>query len=109
ESRPVRHVGFATIEQSTATATLCLEVARALAAEDRYDVGLIDAYPDSVPLETQLQIPPPTLRWPPGRSHLGCGWFLARAGYRTPAGGALPIGTYRGSANPRRGSTFSFC
>ncbi len=40
---------FATIEPSTATATLCLEVARALAAEDRYDVGLIDAYPDSVP------------------------------------------------------------
>ncbi len=60
ESRPVRHVGLATIEPSTATATLCLEVARALAAEDRCDVGLIDAYPDSVPLETQLQIPSPT-------------------------------------------------
>jgi len=59
ESRPVRHVGFATIEPSTATTTLCLEVARALAAEGRYDVGLIDAHPDSVPLETQLQIPPP--------------------------------------------------
>ena len=67
ESRPVRHVGLATIEPSTATATLCLEVARALAAEDRYDVGLIDAYPDSVPLETQLQIPPPNpavATWP---------------------------------------------
>ena len=59
ESRPVRHVGFATIEPSTATTTLCLEVARALAAEGRYDVGLIDAHPDSVPLETQLQIPSP--------------------------------------------------
>jgi len=59
ESRPVRHVGFATIEPSTATTTLCLEVARALAAESRYDVGLIDAHPDSVPLETQLQIPSP--------------------------------------------------
>ena len=67
ESRPVRHVGLATIEPSTATATLCLEVARALAAEDRYDVGLIDAYPDSVPLETQLQIPSPNpavATWP---------------------------------------------
>ncbi len=67
ESRPVRHVGLATIEPSTATATLCLEVARALAAEDRYDVGLIDAYPDSVPLQTQLQIPSPNpavATWP---------------------------------------------
>jgi Mrp family chromosome partitioning ATPase len=61
ESVPVRHVGFATVEASTATATLCLEVARTLAEEDRYDVGLIDAnaHPDSVPLQTQLQIPSP--------------------------------------------------
>jgi Mrp family chromosome partitioning ATPase len=67
ESRPVRHVGLASVEASTATATLCLEVARALAAEDRYDVGLIDAHPDSVPLETQLQIPSPNpavATWP---------------------------------------------
>jgi len=67
ESRPVRHVGFATIEPATATATLCLEIARALAAEDRYDVGLIDANPDSFPLQTQLQIPPPNraeATWP---------------------------------------------
>jgi len=63
ESRPV----FATIEPATATATLCLEIARALAAEDRYDVGLIDANPDSFPLQTQLQIPPPNraeATWP---------------------------------------------
>ncbi len=53
ESKPVRHVGFATVEASTETATLCLEVAGALAEESRYDVGLIDAYPDSVPLETR--------------------------------------------------------
>jgi hypothetical protein len=59
ESKPVRHVGFATVEASTETATLCLEVAAALAEESRYDVGLIDAYPDSVPLETKLQIPSP--------------------------------------------------
>ncbi|HYW37405.1 MAG TPA: hypothetical protein VE957_04765 [Terriglobales bacterium] len=59
ESKPVRHVGFATVEAATATATLCLEVAKALAEEDRYDVGLIDAHPDSVLLQTQLQIPSP--------------------------------------------------
>ena len=69
ESKPVRHVGFATVEASTATATLCLEVAKALAEEDRYDVGLIDAHPDSVPLQTQLQIPFPNraeATWPIG-------------------------------------------
>jgi hypothetical protein len=60
ESKPVRHVGFATVEASTETATLCLEVAAALAEESKYDIGLIDAYPDSVPLETKLQIPPPS-------------------------------------------------
>jgi len=59
ESKPVRHVGFATVEASTETATLCLEVAGALAEESRYDVGLIDAYPDSALLETKLQIPSP--------------------------------------------------
>ena len=67
ESKPVRHVGFATVEASTETATLCLEVAGVLAEESRYDVGLIDAYPDSVPLETKLQIPSPNpaeATWP---------------------------------------------
>ncbi len=67
ESRPVRHVGFAPVEASTATATLCIEVARALAEEDRYDVGLIDARPDSIPLQNQLQIPSPNrteATWP---------------------------------------------
>jgi hypothetical protein len=59
ESKPVRHVGFATVEASTETAKLCLEVAGALAEESKYDIGLIDAYPDSVPLETKLQIPSP--------------------------------------------------
>ena len=57
ESRRVRHVGFATVEASTATATLCFEIAAALAKEGRYDVGLIDAHPDSVLLQTELQIP----------------------------------------------------
>ncbi len=57
ESKAVRHVGFAAIEASTATATLCLQVVQALAAEDRYKVGLIDANLDSVTLQTQLRIP----------------------------------------------------
>jgi hypothetical protein len=57
ESKPVRHVGFVAIEASTETATLCLDVASALAEADSYDVGLIDAHPDSVPLQTKLQIP----------------------------------------------------
>lgn len=57
ESVPVRHVGFSSIEAATDTATLCLEVARALAAEERYDVGLIDAHSDSVRLQTHLRIP----------------------------------------------------
>jgi hypothetical protein len=67
ESKPVRHVGFVAIEASTQTAALCLEVARVLAEEDRYDVGLIDAHSDSVPLQTKLQIPSPNraeASWP---------------------------------------------
>ncbi|MGB9205506.1 MAG: hypothetical protein WCB94_16230 [Terriglobales bacterium] len=61
ESGPVRHVGFAAAEASTATAALCLEVAKTLAEEDRYDVGLIDAnaHGDSAPLHAQLQIASP--------------------------------------------------
>ena len=43
ESDAVRHVGFAAIEASAATASLCLDVALALAEEDRYKVGLVDA------------------------------------------------------------------
>jgi Mrp family chromosome partitioning ATPase len=58
ESKPVRHVGFATVETSTATAALCLEVAQVLAEEGRYDIGLIDANPGSVTLQTELQIQP---------------------------------------------------
>ncbi|MGO9402698.1 MAG: hypothetical protein ACLPVW_04410 [Terriglobales bacterium] len=60
ESKPVRHVGFAAVEPSTETAALCLEAAKALAEEGRYEVGLIDARSDAVPLQTQLQIPSPS-------------------------------------------------
>jgi hypothetical protein len=58
EANPVRHVGFVTVETSTETAPLCLDVAKALAGEGRYDVGLIDANPDSAPLQGKLHIPP---------------------------------------------------
>lgn len=67
ESGLVRHVGFASVEASTQTAPLCLEVAGALAEEGRYDVGLIDASFQSVPLEQQLRIPVPVqgkVPWP---------------------------------------------
>lgn len=57
ESGPVRHVGFSSVEASTETATLCLAVAKALAAGERYDVGLIDAHSDPVRLQNHLQIP----------------------------------------------------
>ena len=69
ESGLVRHVGFAPVEASTATATLCHDVAKALAEEGGYDVGLIDTHSDSVLLQTQLQIPSPThalTTWPMG-------------------------------------------
>jgi len=86
ESRPVRHVGFASVEASTANATLCQEVAKTLAEEDRYDVGLIDAHPDSVPLETQLQIPSPNhapTTWPIGPRL----WMVPRQGWLQDACG----------------------
>jgi Mrp family chromosome partitioning ATPase len=86
ESRPARHVGFAPVEASTAIATLCLEVARALAEEDRYDVGLIDAHSDSVPLETQLQIPSPNCAeatWPIAPRL----WMVPRQSWLPDAGG----------------------
>lgn len=67
ESGPVRYVGFAGSEPSTETAQLCLEVARVLAEEGRYDVGLVDASPGTVPLQTQLDVAPtlrPETTWP---------------------------------------------
>jgi hypothetical protein len=59
ESTLVRHVGFVTADSSTESAALCLDVARCLAAENIYDVGLIDARPDSAPLQSRLQVPSP--------------------------------------------------
>jgi hypothetical protein len=59
ESTLVRHVGFVTADSTTENAALCLDVARCLAAENIYDVGLIDTRPDSAPLQSRLQIPSP--------------------------------------------------
>ena len=90
DSAPVRYVGFAASEPSTETAQLCLEAARVLAQEGRYDVGLIDANPDAVPLQTQLEVAPtvrPEATWPiaprlwlvPRQS-----WLPASPGQRIP-------------------------
>jgi hypothetical protein len=59
ESDLVRHVGFVTIEPSTETALLCLEVARAVATGGLYDVGLIDAHPGSSTLQSELHLQSP--------------------------------------------------
>jgi hypothetical protein len=86
ESTPVRHVGFAAVESSTETATLCLEVARVLAGDNRYDVGLIDAHTDSVRLQTQLQIPSPNraeAAWPVAPRL----WMVPRQSWLPDAGG----------------------
>lgn len=63
----VRNVVFASAEPSMPTASLCLDVARALAEEGKYDVGLIDASSETIPLQEQLdiQVPmPATVKWP---------------------------------------------
>ena len=88
ESGPVRHVGFAAVEALAPTSVLCLEVAKALAEEGRYDVGLIDAYPDSAPLQTQLQIPSP--------SRAEANWPIAPRLWMVPRQSWLP------DANPHR-------
>jgi hypothetical protein len=59
DSALVRHVGFVTVDDSTESAALCLDVAKALAAENAHDVGLIDARPDAASLQARLQIPSP--------------------------------------------------
>jgi hypothetical protein len=86
EAEPVRHVGFAAIEAGAPTSALCLEVAKALAEEDRYDVGLIDAYPDSVPLQAQLQIASPSraeANWPIAQRL----WMVPRQSWLPEVGG----------------------
>jgi hypothetical protein len=86
ESAVVRHVGFAPVDAATKTADLCLDVARALAEEDKYDIGLIDAHTDPVLLQSQLQIAPPNLpltTWPMGQRL----WMVPRQSWMADAGG----------------------
>ena len=86
QSAPAHHVGFATVEASTETAKLCLDLARAVADQDRYDVGLIDAHPDASPLQTRLHIPAPTraeTTWPLGRRL----WMVPRQSWLPESGG----------------------
>ncbi|MFZ3264695.1 MAG: hypothetical protein WA172_11905, partial [Terriglobales bacterium] len=67
EAGLVRNVGFAPTEESMQMAPLCLDVARVLAAQGNYHVGLIDAGFDPFPLHEQLQIPAPSpskVTWP---------------------------------------------
>jgi hypothetical protein len=83
-SSPVRHVAFAPVEGSTSTAMLCLDVARALAAEDSYDIGLIDAQTESVPLQMELEIAPPI--------HGEATWPIAPRLWMVPRESWLPDG-----------------
>lgn len=77
ESAPVRHIGVTAAEDSAEIAHLCFDVAQVLAEEGTHDIGLIDASPASLPLETQLGIAPATTTDPawPVAPHL---WFVPR-------------------------------
>jgi len=56
DAAPVRHVGFAPVDSVGQTARLCLDVAKALSGDGRYEVGLIDAGVGEAPLPTQLRL-----------------------------------------------------
>jgi hypothetical protein len=55
----VRHVGFAPVEPSQATAKLCLDLATFLSADGKYDVGLIEAGGGEFTLGAQINGPIP--------------------------------------------------
>jgi hypothetical protein len=59
EAGLVRNVGFTPIEESAQTAPMCIDLAKALASEGKFDVGLIDASADAVPLQRRLQVDAP--------------------------------------------------
>lgn len=56
ESELVRNVAFTPVEASAQTAPMCIDLAKALASEGKYDVGLIDASGDAVTLQRRLQV-----------------------------------------------------
>jgi hypothetical protein len=78
----VRHVGFVTVDDSTEIATLCLDVARTLAEQNAFDVGLIDARPDSASLQAKLQIPSP--------KHVEGSWLISPRLWMVPRQSWLP-------------------
>lgn len=59
ESAPVRHIGLINAADSPETGHLCFDIARVMADDGRYDIGLIDANPFTVPLEIQLDFASP--------------------------------------------------
>jgi hypothetical protein len=60
ETGPLRHIGFTAADTPTAIASLCFDVAQMLSEEGAHDIGLIDASPDTTPLQTRLEIAPVT-------------------------------------------------
>ncbi len=58
ESAPVRRIGLINAADSPEAEHLCFDLARVMADDGRYDIGLIDANPFSVPLEVQLELSP---------------------------------------------------
>jgi hypothetical protein len=63
----VRNVGFTPVEASAQTAPMCIDLAKALAGDGKYDVGLIDASADAISLQRHMEIGAPhdsTDAWP---------------------------------------------
>jgi hypothetical protein len=82
----MRYVGFTASEPSTEITQLCLEAARFLAEEGKYEVGLVDASPDTVPLQTQLEVAPtlsPETSWPIAPRL----WLVPRQSWLPPSAG----------------------
>ena len=59
EAGLIRNVGFTPVELSAQTAPMCIDLAKTLASEGKYDVGLIDASADVVPLQRRLKVEAP--------------------------------------------------
>ncbi len=71
EAGLVRNVGFTPVEASAQTAPMCIDLAKALANEGKFDVGLIDASADGVPLQRRLQIEAPEYSREHSHEHSG--------------------------------------
>ncbi|MGA2003836.1 MAG: hypothetical protein ABSG70_10665 [Terriglobales bacterium] len=90
EAGAVRNVGFAPVEASLSTASLCLDVVKALAEECSYNVGLIDASIDGSSVQDELGIQSPKyeqVAWPIG-PHL---WLVPRRSWWPEAERRQPV------------------